>query len=152
MKNKIKNSIFKAVAVIVLLISATSMYAQDKNTQTVKENTKDKRNYALLVSNEEHIKVAVKTAKQMFNDPKYKVGKMELVICGKGVETIKKEGTLTQTIEEGKAAGVIFNACGISLEKANLTLEQLVPGIEVVPNGLLRIFDLQAAGYQTIEL
>ena len=88
----------------------------------------------------------------MFNDPKYKVGKMELVICGKGVETIKKEGTLTQTIEEGKAAGVIFNACGISLEKANLTLEQLVPGIEVVPNGLLRIFDLQAAGYQTIEL
>lgn len=129
----------------------------DKSTAMVKEvqvnnsHQKEKK-YALLVSTESEIKVAITTAKQLFSNPKYNAKKFEVVICGKAVESLKNNSEIQPAIQEGMVMGVDFKACGISLGISKIAPDEIIKGIEVVPNGLLRIFDLQEDGYNTIEL
>ena len=59
---------------------------------------------------------------------------------------------MAQELKQGSAAGVTYNLCGLSLKQFSIDPETLVDGVEIVPNGLTYMFDLQQQGYTTVEL
>lgn len=146
-----KIKIIVSVILLAFFLLPDRSTAMGKEVQANNSHQKEKK-YALLVSTESEIKVAVATAKQLFSNPKYNAKKFEVVICGKAVESIKNNSEIQPAIQEGMTMGVDFKACGISLGNSKIAPDELIKGIEIVPNGLLRIFDLQEDGYKTIEL
>lgn len=132
------------VAVLLMMTNATFASGTTNNANS--------DNYALLVSNPKHIKVAVMTAKELFDNPKFGTQHFEVVVCGKAVQALLKDNERQLEIEKGMRLGVSFKACNISLKKAQITPDKLIKGVVVVPNGLVRMFELQKEGYHTIEL
>ncbi|WP_159103327.1 DsrE family protein [Prolixibacter bellariivorans] len=137
---------FVSALVAVLLLMTNATFASG----TINNANSD--NYALLVSNPKHIKVAVMTAKELFNNPKFSAQHFEVVVCGKAVQALLKNNEQQPEIEKGLRLGISFKACNISLKKAQITPAKLIKGVVVVPNGLVRMFELQKEGYHTIEL
>lgn len=132
--------------VAVLLMMANVTFASGTQANAKSDN------YALLVSNPKHIKVAVMTAKELFKNPKFSTQHFEVVVCGKAVQALMKNNERQPEIEKGMSLGVSFKACNISLKKAQITPDKLIKDVVVVPNGLVRMFELQKEGYHTIEL
>lgn len=108
--------------------------------------------FGILLRKGEHLKVAVQTAEEIQNNQNFKPGKFEIIVCGKEVEQLKKGSNLTGTLEMAKKLGVEVKACGISLQKFGINASSLQPGVQVVPNGLIRGFELEKLGYLMIEL
>ena len=149
MKSKINKII--TVLLVMFLASPGLLQAQENESKSiVTEAGKD--NFALLLHNSEHLKASVKTAKQLKQHDGFNVGKIEVVICGKEVMNLKTGSELTSVIQEGIAEGIEFNVCGMSLEKFGIKNSELIDGLKVVPNGFIRGFELQKAGYLIIEL
>ena len=76
-----------------------------------------KINHAVLISQPDHLKAAVNTAQAMRADSKYLVGEFRVMACGKSVEAFKTDIEFLKLIEAGKAAGINFTMCGMSMEK-----------------------------------
>ncbi|MCX2739019.1 DsrE family protein [Pontibacter anaerobius] len=111
-----------------------------------------KKDYAVLISQPNHLKAAVNTAQTIKSDSKYNSNSFVIMACGKSVEAFLKDSKMVQEFEAGKAAGVTYRICGMSMKKFNIDKSQLMDGVEVVPNGLTHMFDLQLQGYNTVEL
>ncbi len=111
---------------------------------------KEKMNYAVLISQPDHLKAAVNTAQTMRKDAQYQTGEFVVMACAKSVEAFKKGSELKSFFEAGKAAGVTFMVCGMSLEKFKIAEAEILPGAEIVPNGLTYMFDLKAKGFVTV--
>ena len=111
-----------------------------------------KSNYAVLISQPNHLKAAVNTAQTIKADSKYNSDSFVVMACGKSVEAFVQGSDMAQEIEAGRKAGVTYRICGMSLKKFNIDKSQLVEGVEVVPNGLTHMFDLKLQGYNTVEL
>lgn len=111
-----------------------------------------KSNYAVLVSQPNHLKAAVNTAQAVKSDSKYNSDSFVIMACGKSVEAFVQGSDMAQEIEAGRKAGVTYRICGMSMKKFNIDKSQLMDGVEVVPNGLTHMFDLQLQGYTTVEL
>ncbi|WP_276499443.1 DoxX family membrane protein [Pontibacter litorisediminis] len=109
-------------------------------------------NYAVLISQPNHLKAAVNTAETIIKDSKYNREAFVVMACGKSVEAFKKDGTMAAEIAKGSAAGVRYILCGMSLKQFNISAADLVDGVEVTPNGLTFMFDLKQKGYTTVEL
>lgn len=135
--------------IIALFAGLGIMIGQNKTKQ--KKTTVEKK-YALLVSAEDHVKMASKTAQALFTDPKYNASAFEVILCGKSVETLKGDPEWNKIFEEGKALGIVYKVCGISMEKFKIDEKTIPKEVEVVPNGILRMYDLIEQGYITIEL
>lgn len=130
-------------------ITAENKTAENK---TAESKTTIEKKYALLVSAEDHVKMASKTANSLFTDVKYNASAFEVIICGKAAETLKGDAEWNKIFEEGKALGIVYKACGISLEKFKIDVTSIPKEVEVVPNGILRMYDLMEEGYITVEL
>ena len=70
------------------------------------------------------------------------MGKLEIIVCGKKVEKLRAENELAKTLEEAARIGVEVKACGISLEKFGVEAESLDTHVKMVPNGLMRAFEM----------
>jgi intracellular sulfur oxidation DsrE/DsrF family protein len=145
-------NIIRLFLILALSLSAFEGIAQ--NNVKIEAYTKDTtvHNYALLVRTEDHIRAAIKTAETLRKSKNSKAGNIEIVVCGEAVELLQQNSTLKNVLENGKAVKTSIVACGMSLEKQKIDRGSLLPGIRVEDNGLIRIFELQAAGYLTIEL
>ncbi|MHC2992365.1 hypothetical protein OB13_12475 [Pontibacter sp. HJ8] len=111
-----------------------------------------KKNYAVLISQPNHLKAAVHTAETITSNSPYKRDKFVVMACSKSVEAFLKGGKMEQEFEKGKAAGVTYKVCGLSLKQLNIEPAMLLDGVEVIPNGLTYMFDLQQQGFITVEL
>lgn len=85
----------------------------------------------------------------MLEDDARAVDHFEVVICGKSVT---KLNNYTDLIDRATGSGITLSVCGMSLNKFSVEKDALPQGVDVVPNGLIRIFDLQEKGYKTITL
>ena len=143
-----------AAALVGLLLTGFSFHAFPAfaNNQASAIVAKKKKNYAVLISQPDHIKAAVNTAQAMRKEPGYQAGEFVVMACAKSVEAFKKDSILKSFFEAGKAAGVNFKVCGMSLEKFNIAEADLLPGAQIVPNGLTYMFDLKGQGFITVEL
>lgn len=108
--------------------------------------------YAVLVSQPDHLKATLHTARTLTAEAPYHRREFVVMACGKSVEAFVAGHALQQTIEEGLQAGITYRVCGLSLEKFQIDQSRLIGGVNVIPNGLTHMFDLKRAGYITVEL
>jgi putative oxidoreductase len=129
--------------------TATESLAQATTTQTT---AKQKLHYAVLISQPNHLKAAVNTAETITPSSQYNRGNFVIMACSKSVEAFVKGSGMTEAYDKGKAAGVTYKVCGLSLLQFNIDPATLLDGVEVIPNGLTYMIDLQRQGYTTVEL
>ncbi|WP_242929154.1 DoxX family membrane protein [Pontibacter vulgaris] len=138
-----------AVGLLLFLGSCTST---NSVAQTSTQQATSKQKYAVLISQPSHLKAAVNTAETITKDSKYNNDGFVIMACGKSVEAFQKGSEMIQFIEQGRALGITYKICGMSLKQFNIDKSTLIDGLEVEPNGLTYMFDLQLQGYKTVEL
>ncbi|WP_225986394.1 DoxX family membrane protein [Rufibacter sp. LB8] len=138
---------FFAIALLPFLSSCATV---ESGTQaSSKAATK---NYAVLISQPNHVKAAVHTAQTITATSDYKRDTFVVMACGKSVEAFVKGSYMASEVEKGRAAGLQYKVCGMSLKQFNIDPATLVEGVTIIPNGLTYMFDLQSQGYTTVEL
>ena len=80
--------------------------------------------------------------------------KLEVVIYGQGLDLAVKDRSTQQAavqklIADKKAA---FKVCAMTLKRNNIDPSQLVPGVEVVPDGIYEIISKQQEGWGYIKV
>jgi len=80
--------------------------------------------------------------------------KLEVVIYGQGLDlAVNGRSSLQSQVEKiisGNKATV--KVCAMTMKRNNITKEQLVPGIEVVPDGIYEIISKQQQGWGYIKV
>lgn len=78
---------------------------------------------------------------------------VELVMYGQGVNLISKERTMySDAIEKLLSKkNVSIKACAVALKAQGIDKSQLVPGVEVVPDGIYEIISKQRDGWGYIK-
>ena len=80
--------------------------------------------------------------------------KLEVVIYGQGLDLAVKDRSPQQAavqklIAENKAS---FKVCAMTMKRNNIDKSQLVPGVEVVPDGIYEIISKQQQGWGYIKV
>jgi intracellular sulfur oxidation DsrE/DsrF family protein len=80
--------------------------------------------------------------------------KIEVVIYGQGLDLAVKDRSAQQSavqklIADNKAS---FKVCAMTMKRNNIDKSQLVPGVEMVPDGIYEIISKQQAGWGYIKV
>lgn len=133
------------ITIVTLLISIASF--------SQKVHTHKKDNLLYLLRQTEHINQAIKTMEQLQNvKTTLKIGKTVIIVCGEAVTSLTTAEGRVWVEKISQYPNVSLMACGLSLTKFNKTQNDLVPGIKFTENGLIKAFELQKAGYLSVEL
>ncbi len=144
-------NISKGLLFAILFVGLS--YSSEAQNVPCKANEKGLNSYAILVRTTQHMGAALKTAKQLSEAGKsYEA--FEVVVCGKVVKELadKSNEAVSKMLTEAVSLNVKFSVCGMSMEKFEVQPQELPKPLEVVDNGLVRIFELQENCYYTIEL
>jgi intracellular sulfur oxidation DsrE/DsrF family protein len=145
-------SVILTILISVCLWHTSFVFRPVTSNGKLMGKSKDVINYAVLISQPNHVKAVINTAEAITKDSKYKRDTLVVMACAKSVEAFVKGNDFADMIQKGKAAGIHFKVCGMSLQQFNIDPAALIEGIEIVPNGLTYMFDLQMKGYKTVEL
>ncbi len=128
---------------ICLLLMAAIAGAQEKNYKVVFDmSSKDTINQQAITREIGLIKGASPEAK------------LEVVVYGQGLDLVvqgrsSQQASVQQLIADNKAS---FKVCAMTLKRNNLTKDQLVPGVEIVPDGIYEIISKQREGWGYIKV
>ena len=80
--------------------------------------------------------------------------KLEIVIYGQGLDLVvngrsPQQSNVEKIISEKKAT---FKVCAMTMNRNNISKEQLIPGVEVVPDGVYEIISKQQQGWGYIKV
>ena len=80
--------------------------------------------------------------------------KLEIVIYGQGLDLAVKnrsaqQAAIEKIITSNKAT---FKVCAMTMKRNNIDSTQLVPGVEIVPDGIYEIISKQQAGWGYIKV
>lgn len=80
--------------------------------------------------------------------------KLEVVIYGQGLDLAVKDRSAQQSavqklIAEHKAS---FKVCAMTMNRNHIDKDQLVPGVEIVPDGIYEIISKQREGWGYIKV
>jgi uncharacterized protein len=80
--------------------------------------------------------------------------KLEVVIYGQGMDLVVKDrspqaAAIQKLIADGKAS---FKVCAMTMGRLHVEKDQLIPGVEVVPDGIYEIISKQQAGWGYIKV
>ncbi len=80
--------------------------------------------------------------------------KLEVVIYGQGLDlAIKNHSTQQPAVEKIIASNkASFKVCAMTMKRNNIDSTQLVPGVEIVPDGIYEIISKQQAGWGYIKV
>ncbi|HEY2350247.1 MAG TPA: DsrE family protein [Puia sp.] len=80
--------------------------------------------------------------------------KLEVVIYGQGLDlAIKNHSVQQPAIEKIMASNkATFKVCAMTMKRNNVDSTQLVPGVEIVPDGIYEIISKQQAGWGYIKV
>ena len=80
--------------------------------------------------------------------------KLEVVIYGQGLDlAIKNHSTQQPAVEKLIASNkASFKVCAMTMKRNNIDSTQLVPGVEIVPDGIYEIISKQQAGWGYIKV
>jgi intracellular sulfur oxidation DsrE/DsrF family protein len=80
--------------------------------------------------------------------------KMEVVMYGQGIDLAIKDRSSQQAAVQKLLAdkGISFKICAIAMKRNNVDKSQLIPGIEVVPDGIYEIITKQREGWGYIKV
>lgn len=77
---------------------------------------------------------------------------IEVVANGPGLDMMKLESQVSNRISDALNNGIVLMACGATMKAANLTEKDLLPGITVVPGGVIEIMQKQEAGWTYLKI
>lgn len=77
---------------------------------------------------------------------------VEIVAFGPGLGMLKFDSPAVNRMQKADKAGVMFRACGNTMQKAKVTEKDLAPGVKVVPAGVIEIMERQRQGWSYIKL
>ncbi len=80
--------------------------------------------------------------------------KMEVVLYGQGIDLAIKDRSLQQAAVQKLLTdkGISFKICAIAMKRNNIDQSQLIPGVEVVPDGIYEIILKQREGWGYIKV
>ena len=80
--------------------------------------------------------------------------KMEVVMYGQGIDLAIAGRSSQQTAVQKLIAdkGITFKICAIAMKRNNIDKSQLIPGVEVVPDGIYEIITKQRDGWGYIKV
>ena len=80
--------------------------------------------------------------------------KMEVVMYGQGIDLAIKDRSSQQAAVQKLLAdkGISFKICAIAMRRNNIDKSQLIPGVEVVPDGIYEIISRQREGWGYIKV
>jgi uncharacterized protein len=83
----------------------------------------------------------------------YPDSKFEVVIYGGAISMVTQEkSSVSKSIQQlGTNPNVAFKVCGETMKRYQVTKEQLVPGVQVVPDAILEIVMRQGEGWGYIK-
>lgn len=144
-------NISKGLLITILFLGLSN--SSEAQNVPCKANEKGLNKYALLVRTTQHMGAALKTAKRLSEAGK-SYEEFEVVVCGKVVKELadKSNEAVSKMLTEAERLNVRFSVCGMSMKKFEVHQQALPEQLEVVDNGLVRIFELQENCYYTIEL
>lgn len=111
----------------------------------------DENKVAIVVHNNdgdiEHQKHGLKNVQNILQELKGK-GTIEVVSHGAGITMVLKDKSPSvETINKLRAQGVKFVACANTLKEKNISENELLEGISIVPSGAVEVVRLQQNGY-----
>lgn len=77
---------------------------------------------------------------------------IEVVANGPGLDMMKLESVVSQRISEAISNGIVLMPCGATMKAAKLTEKDLLPGLTVVPGGVIEIMFKQEAGWTYLKI
>ena len=79
--------------------------------------------------------------------------KLEVVMYGQGFNMVTKDRTVVSDAVTGLMANknISFKVCAVSLKNNNVDKNQLLPGVETVPDGIYEIISKQKEGWGYIK-
>jgi uncharacterized protein len=80
--------------------------------------------------------------------------KMEVVMYGQGIDLAIAGRSSQQAAVQKLIAdkGITFKICAIAMKRNNIDKSQLIPGVEVVPDGIYEIITKQRDGWGYIKV
>lgn len=134
-----------SIVIASLFITVTG-FAQKKATSD---------NLLFLLRNPQHVTQALKTVDQLRSEPAasktIRPGKVVIIVCGEAIKEFTGP-VANASVKEANRLGIDLVGCGLSLKKFELIKTDLMPGMGYVENGLIKAFELQKAGYLSVEL
>ena len=76
---------------------------------------------------------------------------IELVVYGPGIAMLKKDSAVADRVAAALARGVRIAACQNSMRAFKLQAADLVPGVGVVPSGVVELIRREHAGYAYVR-
>ncbi len=125
------------------LMLALLASAQEKNYKVVFDmSSKDTINQQAITREISLIKGATPEAR------------LEVVVYGQGLDLVvqgrsAQQPVVQKLIADNKAS---FKVCAMTLKRNNITKDQLVPGVEIVPDGIYEIISKQQEGWGYIKV
>jgi intracellular sulfur oxidation DsrE/DsrF family protein len=79
---------------------------------------------------------------------------LEVVVYGQGLDLVVQGRTQQETALQKLLAekGISFKVCAMTMKRNNIDKSQLVPGVEVVPDGIYEIITKQKEGWGYIKV
>ncbi|HEV3414903.1 MAG TPA: DsrE family protein [Puia sp.] len=79
--------------------------------------------------------------------------KMEVVMYAKGLELVVKDKSYVaeDVTKLATNKNISFSVCAIAMKNNNITADQLLPGVHVVPDGIYEIISKQRDGWGYIK-
>jgi uncharacterized protein len=135
----------KKIMVIVSMLTLLAYFAQGQNKDynvVFDMTSKDSLNQQSLLREMNLIKSGNPDAK------------IEAVIYGQGLALVTKEGSSQQSEIERLSSmkDVSFKVCALAMKKNNIDKSQLLPGVEVVPDGIYEIISKQRENWGYIKV
>ena len=79
---------------------------------------------------------------------------LEVVFYGQSLRMITKgKSVVKEDIENALANKIVsFKVCAVSMQKHNITADELIDGVEIVPDGIYQIITRQGQGWGYIKV
>lgn len=131
-----------------MLLSTTLMAQETPKLidKSVVETLNKTPNIGFGVSEERPLRSAFMMYEQL-KQSGVEIENYEIVIWSKVVKDIKDNKDLHDFISDHMNEGITVSVCAVAMNKLGVTKEDLPKGIQVVDNAYVRIFELQALGY-----
>jgi uncharacterized protein len=129
--------------VIVFMLSISFVQAQNANYKVVFDmSSKDTVNQQAIIRELGLIRGSSPDAK------------LEVVVYGQGLDLVVKGRTKQEPAVQQLLAdkGIAFKVCAMTMKRNTIDQTQLIPGIEIVPDGIYEIISKQQDGWGYIKV
>lgn len=123
--------------------------AQDALDSEIVQDLNQTNYFAMGVSSEKRLKAAFSIYEQLIENG-VNVQDFEVVVWGKVVAQLQAGTELADYIAMHDQEGIHIIVCQVAMKRLEVSEDDLLPGLTPVPNAFLRIYQLQANGYNTL--